>query len=260
MCGKGHAFDRAREGSVHLLPQALRSKAEGDSKEMLRARRAFFDAGHYAPLQKAIADLVASRVEDVETPTIVDVGCGEGAYLGAMVERIRGDGERDVTALGFDVAGYGVKRAAARYKDASFFVGDIYCGLPLRTASANVVTNVFSPRHPQEFSRILDNDGLLVSVFPRPDHLAALREFVPLIAIEDDKEKRLLAQMADAFDVETREAIEWTMPLAPEDALRLVDMTPSARHLSEDDRAALLAKGESLVVRASVRAIVFRKR
>lgn len=260
MCGNGHAFDRAKEGSVHLLPQALRSKAEGDSKEMLRARRALFDAGHFAPLQEFIAQVVPDCVETVSQPTIVDVGCGEGAYLGAIVERLTKEEERTATALGFDVASYGVKRAAARHKSASFFVGDIYCGLPLKDASADVVTNIFSPRAPHEFARILRKDGALVSVFPRTAHLAELREVVPLISIEDDKEARLLAQMKDAFDVVTREDVEWSMTLSPADALRLVDMTPSARHLTGDDRESLLATDGSFDVTGAIRTIVFRKR
>ena len=45
-CTKGHCFDRAKEGYWHLLPvQSMRTKAPGDSKEMVAARRAFLNAG-----------------------------------------------------------------------------------------------------------------------------------------------------------------------------------------------------------------------
>ena len=41
-CPSGHCFDRAKEGYWHLLPvQNTRTKAPGDSKEMVAARRAF---------------------------------------------------------------------------------------------------------------------------------------------------------------------------------------------------------------------------
>ena len=50
-CEKGHCFDRAREGYWHLLPvQSMRTKAPGDSKEMVAARRAFLNAGYYLSL------------------------------------------------------------------------------------------------------------------------------------------------------------------------------------------------------------------
>ena len=47
-CPSGHSFDRAKEGYWHLLPvQNTRTKAPGDSKEMVAARRAFLSAGYY---------------------------------------------------------------------------------------------------------------------------------------------------------------------------------------------------------------------
>ena len=45
-CGRNHSFDRAKEGYWHLLPvQSMRTKAPGDSKEMVAARRAFLTPG-----------------------------------------------------------------------------------------------------------------------------------------------------------------------------------------------------------------------
>ena len=47
----GHSFDRAKEGYWHLLPvQNTRTKAPGDSREMVAARRAFLSAGYYLSL------------------------------------------------------------------------------------------------------------------------------------------------------------------------------------------------------------------
>ena len=47
-CARNHSFDRAKEGYWHLLPvQSMRTKAPGDSKEMVAARRAFLNAGYY---------------------------------------------------------------------------------------------------------------------------------------------------------------------------------------------------------------------
>ena len=55
ICPLGHQFDRAKEGYVNLLPvQHKRSRDPGDSAEMMQARRAFLDAGHYQPLRDAV--------------------------------------------------------------------------------------------------------------------------------------------------------------------------------------------------------------
>ena len=57
-CPSGHCFDRAREGYWHLLPvQSMRTKAPGDSKEMVAARRAFLNAGYYGIFGQAVGEL-----------------------------------------------------------------------------------------------------------------------------------------------------------------------------------------------------------
>ena len=57
-CGRNHCFDRAKEGYWHLLPvQSMRTKAPGDSKEMVAARRAFLNAGYYGIFGRALGEL-----------------------------------------------------------------------------------------------------------------------------------------------------------------------------------------------------------
>ena len=49
-CPKAHSFDLAKEGYAYLLPMQKKHTADpGDGKAMVRARRAFLSAGHYAP-------------------------------------------------------------------------------------------------------------------------------------------------------------------------------------------------------------------
>ena len=57
-CGRNHSFDRAKEGYWHLLPvQSMRTKAPGDSKKMVAARRAFLNAGYYGIFGRALGEL-----------------------------------------------------------------------------------------------------------------------------------------------------------------------------------------------------------
>ena len=50
-CDNNHCFDQAKEGYVNLLPvQHKHSKAPGDNKSMVNARRAFLDKEYYSPL------------------------------------------------------------------------------------------------------------------------------------------------------------------------------------------------------------------
>ena len=50
-CPQGHSYDIAKEGYVNLLAIQKRHAADpGDGKAMVRARRAFLQAGYYAPV------------------------------------------------------------------------------------------------------------------------------------------------------------------------------------------------------------------
>ena len=83
-CTKGHSFDRAKEGYWHLLPvQSMRTKAPGDSKEMVAARRAFLNAGYYGIFGKAVGELCAEYGQPASPEAalhLLDAGCGEGWY------------------------------------------------------------------------------------------------------------------------------------------------------------------------------------
>lgn len=55
-CARAHSFDLAKEGYAYLLPMQKKHAADpGDGKAMVRARRAFLSAGHYAPLMATLA-------------------------------------------------------------------------------------------------------------------------------------------------------------------------------------------------------------
>ena len=86
-CPSGQCFDRAKEGYWHLLPvQNTRTKAPGDSKEMVAARRAFLSAGYYGIFGQALGELCLEYGIPAaqEAPLrLLDAGCGEGWYAAA---------------------------------------------------------------------------------------------------------------------------------------------------------------------------------
>lgn len=65
-CADGHSFDVAKQGYVSLLVGS-RPPGTADSAEMVAARAAFLDRGHYAPLAEAVADAVAGAVRTYAT-------------------------------------------------------------------------------------------------------------------------------------------------------------------------------------------------
>ena len=85
-CPAGHSFDRAKEGYVNLLlVSRMHSKIPGDSKEMVAARNRFLNGGGYAPFAAELARLCAELARKKGGVLhILDAGCGEGYYDGAI--------------------------------------------------------------------------------------------------------------------------------------------------------------------------------
>src|SRR3981081_2560941 len=78
-CPRDHSFDVARSGYINLLqPQERRSRQPGDTPAAIAGRRRLHDSGVTMSLLGAISQIIAASADD----TVLDVGCGEGFYLG----------------------------------------------------------------------------------------------------------------------------------------------------------------------------------
>lgn len=258
-CPAGHAFDRAREGYVDLLPVGHgRSGITGDTREMARARQRFLDAGHYAPLVDALVRRVGAHLAspgDEARPTsdrpsavIAETGCGTGHYIGAI-----GRAVPDATLFGVDVSREACRIAARAHPRATFAINDVTHRLTLADASVDVLLDVFAPRNPAEFRRVLKPDGLLAVVIPEDEHLAELRARHPMLDIAPGKRARTMEQLAPSFELAGEEPIEWAMDLDAGAVQDLIGMGPSAFH--SEPEAAGAAR-----VTARVRLLAFRPR
>lgn len=177
ICPAGHSFDRAAAGYVHLLPANRKhSKNPGDDREMVAARSAFLDKGHYAPLLQALVQAVTESVSDLPRPVLLDSGCGEGYYTQGIFRALESAGHQP-RAAGVDLSKFALRRAAKRLPEGEFAVASVY-HLPVQTGGADVLTNIFSPLAVEEFSRILRPGGLFLYVVPSARHLWAMKEIL----------------------------------------------------------------------------------
>jgi 23S rRNA (guanine745-N1)-methyltransferase len=142
--------------------------------------------------------------------------------------------------------------------DAAFLVADIWQRLPVAAGALAGLLNLFAPRNPAEFARVLAPGGLLLVVIPGPDHLAELRAALPLLGIEADKEAKVQAVFADSFAPQAAQALTYRLALDPAALAELVAMTPSAPHLSDADRQAVDALG-AVETTASFRLLPFMR-
>ncbi|MFD7923315.1 putative RNA methyltransferase [Streptomyces sp. NPDC059740] len=226
-CPAGHTFDIARHGYVSLLTGARATS--GDDAAMARARDRFLLTGSYAPIRRAVAHLAAEAVPD--RGTVVDVGCGTGYYLAGVLDQVPG-----ARGLGLDTSARALRSSARAHRRAAAASWDVFRPFPLADRVADVVLDVFAPRNPAEFHRVLRPTGRLVVVRPAGRHLAELRGRVPaMVAIDPAKEQRLHRALDPFFEAAPTQRVEYTVSLDRQEVLDMVGMTPSARHLSRAD-------------------------
>jgi 23S rRNA (guanine745-N1)-methyltransferase len=206
-----------------------RPKIAGDDKAMLRARRRFLEGGHYDFLSTAVTEIVLPYLAGLITPetAVLDVGCGEGYLIGQLQDRL----PSQTCTFGLDVAKEAARMAAKKQPNTRFLVADINRKIPFATNSIDVLLNIFAPRNPAEFSRIVLPGGMLLVVIPHPDHLASLREDLGLLGIEPDKEERVKAQLIDEFRFAETRSARINLSLDQPMLVDLVQMTPNYWHL-----------------------------
>lgn len=176
VCESGHSYDIAAEGYVHLLPpNKMHSKNPGDNKQMVASRRDFLNTGFYRCFSDRLNALVQKRM-NMQSPVILDAGCGEGYYTGRLYGYLKENGFLP-QVYGFDISKFAIKAAAKRYKEINFAVGSIF-DIPVASAAADCVIDVFAPIVEEELNRVLRPGGYLILAVPGERHLFGLKELL----------------------------------------------------------------------------------
>ncbi|MGQ0618834.1 MAG: putative RNA methyltransferase [Panacagrimonas sp.] len=246
-CARGHSFDVAREGYVNLLlAQHRNSREPGDKPDMVRARREFLHAGHYAPLREAVLDLLGP----LGLGTLVDIGCGEGYYTSAFPSIA-------AEVIGLDISRAAVQLAAKRFSGSITWLVGSGAVLPVADASVDLVSSLFCPLHVREMQRVLKPGAHVLLVTPAADHLWSLREglFKEVRAHEPDK---FLAGFETDFELCGRQRLRVPLSLTQSGLKQLLLMTPYGWKARPERRAALELH-ESFVTQAAFDLMLFRR-
>ncbi|WP_246239480.1 methyltransferase domain-containing protein [Acrocarpospora corrugata] len=201
---------------------------------MVAARDDFLGMGYYDP--------IADRLSEFCGPgeAVGDAGAGTGFYLAKATKGV---------GLALDVSKHALKRAARAHPRIGAVVADVWKRLPVRDDALDVLLNVFAPRNPAEFARVLRPGGMLVTVTPGPDHLRPLVDRLGLLRVEEDKEGRLAAALGDGFAQAVQDRLEYEVELGHKAVTEAVGMGPSAWHARESPVEAL---PDPVTVRVSV--------
>lgn len=213
LCPQRHQFDRAKEGYVNLLPvQHKRSREPGDSAEMMQARRAFLDAGHYQPLRDAVSD----KLRAIEPENLLDIGCGEGYYTHAFAAKAG-------QTWGLDVSKTAVRYGAKRYPQVNFCVASSQ-RLPFDDNSMDVVVRIYAPCNPLELKRVVKPGGWVITVTPGPRHLMEMKGLI----YSEIQLHAPHSEVIEGFSLVSHDALAYPMQLTGEEATTLLQMTPFA--------------------------------
>lgn len=251
----GHSFDVARQGYVSLVGgEGL--KHTGDDADMIASRETFLSGGHFAPFVEAVSAKIHQALDEAEVsedvrPVIVEIGAGTGYYLAHALDDVT-----DSRGLGIDISVPAAKHLAKCHPRAGAVVADAWQRLPISDGVVDVITVIFAPRNPEEFARILKDDGQVVVLTAHPGHLDELREPLGIIGVEPGKIEHLLEKSAGFLErIGEDELIEFPMDLDRASIAAQIGMSPSARHIEPEElerRIAALPERMTVTARALV--------
>jgi len=227
ICANGHQFDVSKKGTLHLLMKGGQNEY---GKEMLSSRKNLADTGFFHPL----LDAVYGHIDKPESATVLDVGCGEGSHLHYLSEKgLKG------TKIGFDISKEAIQLAAGNYfEDAFWCVADL-AHSPFGESAFDVILNIFSPSHYQEFERVLKSGGKVIKVVPNPEYLIELRQ--QLYALDATKKEYDNQQVVDRFREiypdAVSEKVVYRVDLTEDSFRWLMEMTPLSWGASAENLA-----------------------
>lgn len=200
-CPRGHSFDIARSGYCNLLqPQDRKSKSPGDPREAALARRRFLEAGH--------GDFLLEALREEVRGTTLDVGCGEGYFLGSL-------GPEE--AHGVDLSVPAIELAARRWPGVNWWVVNADRALPFADGSFDTALSIAGRRPAAELRRVLK--GRLLVAVPGEDDLIELREAVLGEARLLGRVEKTIAELAGLFELESRRTVRSVEKVNARDAL-----------------------------------------
>lgn len=238
---KQHSFDVAKQGYINLLPvQFKKSKNPGDSEPSILARQRFLQQGYYDGLAKGLVEFTKSQLSVNDQMIWLDVGCGEGYYT----EQILSLNPKHLIAM--DISKPAVQTTAKRLKNAPTPTTCLVATasqMPLADNSVNLISSIFSPILPDEFARLLADNGTVLIAKPLSHHLIQLRQGLFETVQEHDSDK-FIEQMAEKFELKSQREISADITVDREALADLMTMTPYAYRASPARRQVVLAQCE----------------
>lgn len=224
-CMNNHSFDISSKGYTNLmLANQSFSDSSGDDKEMILARKDFFDLDKYHCLKEKLLELVR-KYHKKEKMNFLDIACGEGYYtnfLHRTMSKIY-----QVKSFGIDISKFAIheankKKRMENLENIEYFIANL-SKLPFIDNSLSLMLNCFAPIDESEFYRVLDSEGVYIRVLPGKNHLLGLKNILYENAYLNEKKSETIEGLTLMEEVE----ISDNMVLETNsDIMNLFKMTP----------------------------------
>ena len=164
-CSNNHSYDISKYRYVNLL---LSKTNAGDDKIMVDARYNFLAKDYYLPLAKSIINILSNYIQ--KDSLILDGGCGTG-YYDSIIKIFYPN------IIGYDISKDAITKAARLNKDLLYFVASSN-DIPLSNNSIDCILNIFTPTFENEVTRLLKDNGIIIIVAPKDNHLIELKKVI----------------------------------------------------------------------------------
>ena len=227
-CQNNHCFDISKEGYVNLLSGKNKSGSLiGDNKDMALSRKQFLSKDYFSALSDELIATVKQYAPSC--PTLCDICCGEGYYG----ERVRDAVECEL--ISFDISKEMLRLCAKRKKSDLCFVASA-SSIPLESGSVDLAFHLFAPFFEEEFSRIIKDNGTILTVVAGENHLFELKEILYDTPYKNDEAP---PETKSLVLKEKRKASKKILLDSRQDIDALFKMTPYYYHTSDKDKAKL---------------------
>ncbi len=240
-----HCYDLASAGYVNLA--GAKQAGGGDDAALIRARTAFLEKGHYAPIAERVCEHLSAACRG---STVLDAGCGEGYYAAQMARA-------GFFVLGADLSKRGITHAAKHATreglSALFAVAGIF-SLPVADASVDAVVSLFAPVCEEEFLRVLKPGGALILVGAGTEHLFSLKR----VLYDTPYQNEPRADLPKGMTLLAKDRLRYSFVADNATLQELFAMTPYFYRTSRAGQARLAAT-PSLDVDVDVEIAVYQK-
>lgn len=223
-CLNNHSYDISKKGYVNLmLANQGHSLNEGDSKEMIDARKRFLECDFYICLRNKLYDAIFYSLH-TSNNIFLDVACGDGYYTNYLHQEL--SNKFEIQTYGVDISKAAIISASSsknikKLENISYCVGNMDY-LPFLDSSIDILLNCFAPINEKEFYRVMKTNGYYIRVLPGKNHLLQLKEFLyKEVHLNEPKENKI-----DGFLLENEYQVDDVITINNQQIQDLFTMTP----------------------------------